>query len=60
MIKCFTKLFQIPCFNTMCRHINNVPTGKRKDKVWDANVKLAAGKVNYTFPTVKCTIFFMG
>lgn len=37
-------LLKIPCSNTNCKHVNNVPTGKRHNKVWDANRKLVAGK----------------
>lgn len=28
--------------NSACKMINNVPTGKRHNKIWDANTKLAA------------------
>ncbi|XP_061186114.1 uncharacterized protein LOC133195733 [Saccostrea echinata] len=35
-------MLKIPCMNTQCQFINNVPTGKRHNKVWDANSKLAA------------------
>lgn len=37
-------LLKIPCLNTSCNHINNVPTGKKHNRVWDANSKLVAGK----------------
>lgn len=35
-------MLKIPCMNSACKMINNVPTGKRHNKIWDANTKLAA------------------
>ncbi|OPL32872.1 hypothetical protein AM593_01191, partial [Mytilus galloprovincialis] len=35
----------LTCFNTSCMHVNSVPTGKRYDRVWDVNSKLAAALV---------------
>ncbi|XP_071144059.1 uncharacterized protein [Mytilus edulis] len=34
------------CFNTSCMHVNSVPTGKRHDRVWDVNSKLATALVH--------------
>ncbi|XP_062588873.1 uncharacterized protein LOC134250528, partial [Saccostrea cucullata] len=45
-IECNIVQLQIPCSNTSCKLVNNVPTGKRKDRIWDANVKLASATVN--------------
>ncbi|XP_071141460.1 uncharacterized protein [Mytilus edulis] len=36
-------LLKVQCFNTSCMHVNSVPTGKRHDRVWDVNSKLATG-----------------
>uniref|UniRef100_A0A8W8NXR6 Mutator-like transposase domain-containing protein n=1 Tax=Magallana gigas TaxID=29159 RepID=A0A8W8NXR6_MAGGI len=35
-------MLKIPCMNSACKMINNVATGKRHNKIWDANTKLAA------------------
>ncbi|CAC5424590.1 unnamed protein product [Mytilus coruscus] len=40
-----TTIFRVQCFNTICMHVNSVPTGKRHDRVWDVNSKLATGNV---------------
>ncbi|XP_076102946.1 uncharacterized protein LOC143072050 [Mytilus galloprovincialis] len=37
---------KIPCNNIRCQHMNNVHTGKRHDKIWDANTKLATAMVH--------------
>ncbi|CAC5391995.1 unnamed protein product [Mytilus coruscus] len=39
-------ILKIPCSNTVCSHVNNIPTGKRQERIWDANVKLATASVN--------------
>ncbi|CAG2212348.1 unnamed protein product [Mytilus edulis] len=39
-------ILKIPCSNTVCRHVNNIPTGKRQERIWDANVKLASASIN--------------
>ncbi|VDI23020.1 Hypothetical predicted protein [Mytilus galloprovincialis] len=39
-------IIKIPCYNTRCLHINNVATGKRHNKIWDANTKLATAMVH--------------
>ncbi|VDI27874.1 Hypothetical predicted protein [Mytilus galloprovincialis] len=38
--------FRVQCFNTSCMHVNSVPTGKRHDRVWDVNSKLATALVH--------------
>lgn len=43
-------MLKIPCMNSACKMINNVPTGKRHNKIWDANTKLAAGQY------IQCTL----
>uniref|UniRef100_A0A8W8JFW7 Exonuclease domain-containing protein n=1 Tax=Magallana gigas TaxID=29159 RepID=A0A8W8JFW7_MAGGI len=35
-------MLKIPCMNSVCKMMNNVSTGKRHNKIWDANTKLAA------------------
>lgn len=35
----------VPCSNTDCHHINKIATGKKHGRVWDANTKLATGKI---------------
>ena len=37
-------ILKIVCNNTVCQTVNNVPTGKKHQRVWDANSKLATGK----------------
>ncbi|CAC5412103.1 unnamed protein product [Mytilus coruscus] len=37
-------ILKIVCANTACLNTNLIPTGKRHEKVWDVNSKLAAGK----------------
>ncbi|CAC5378289.1 unnamed protein product [Mytilus coruscus] len=39
-------ILKIPCSNTVCSHVNNIPTGKRQERIWDANVKLATASIN--------------
>ncbi|CAG2230313.1 UAP1 [Mytilus edulis] len=39
-------LLKVQCFNTICMHVNSVPTGKRHDRVWDVNSKLATALVH--------------
>ncbi|XP_056013520.1 uncharacterized protein LOC130052467 [Ostrea edulis] len=39
-------IIKIPCSNTCCQYLNNVPTGKKHGRVWDANTKLAAAMVH--------------
>lgn len=34
---------KVSCKNTICQHLNIIPTGKRHGKIWDANTKLATG-----------------
>ncbi|CAC5408794.1 unnamed protein product [Mytilus coruscus] len=44
-IQCgLSAILKIPCSNTVCRHVNNIPTGKRRERIWDANVKLATAR----------------
>lgn len=43
-------MLKIPCMNSACKMINNVPTGKMHNKIWDANTKLAAGQY------IQCTL----
>ncbi|XP_056004761.1 uncharacterized protein LOC125659810 isoform X2 [Ostrea edulis] len=39
-------IIKIPCSNTCCQYLNNVPTGKKHGRVWNANTKLAAAMVH--------------
>lgn len=39
-------LLKVQCFNTNCMYINHIPTGKRHDRIWDVNTKLATGLVH--------------
>ncbi|XP_063436978.1 uncharacterized protein LOC134718408 [Mytilus trossulus] len=39
-------IIKIPCNNIRCQHMFNVQTGKRHDKIWDANTKLATAMVH--------------
>ncbi|CAC5368323.1 unnamed protein product [Mytilus coruscus] len=39
-------LLKIPCKNTGCQYTNTVPTGKRHQKVFDMNTKLATGMLH--------------
>lgn len=45
-------ILKVPCSNTNCRFVNNVPTGKQHGKthIWDVNTKLANG----SFDTCWC------
>lgn len=37
---------KVQCKNTICQHLNTIPTGKRHGKIWDANTKLATSTVS--------------
>ncbi|CAC5368486.1 unnamed protein product [Mytilus coruscus] len=37
----------IPCSNLVCKFINHVPTGKRHNRIWNANTKLAAARTSH-------------
>lgn len=37
---------KVQCKNTICQHLNTIPTGKRHGKIWDANTKLATGMMH--------------
>lgn len=37
---------KIQCKNTICQHLNTIPTGKRHGKIGDANTKLATGMMH--------------
>ncbi|CAC5388275.1 unnamed protein product [Mytilus coruscus] len=53
-------ILQIPCSNTVCRHANNIPTGKRQERIWDANVKLATEKSKSSTHAHECHMNWSG